>query len=96
MRHPLVVHVRNRHDVYVGRPSKWGNPFTHLATDTLATYRVATRAEAIAMYEQWLRGRPDLMAALGELRGKTLGCWCAPLPCHAEVLAVLANAEGTP
>lgn len=27
-----------------------------------------------------------------ELKGKDLVCWCAPLPCHADVLLELANA----
>jgi len=30
---------------------------------------------------------------LGELRGKDLICWCAPLPCHADILLELANQE---
>jgi hypothetical protein len=99
----LVVHCkRERYDVYVGRPSKWGNPFSHIPnavvqgkTRTLARYRVATRAEAVAAYEAWIQTQPELMAALPELRGKVLGCWCAPLPCHGEVLARLANSAGT-
>ena len=86
----LVVHVRNTHDVYVGRPSKWGNPFSHKA-ETLARFKVATRMEAIAAYERWILTQPDLIAALPELRGKTLGCWCAPFPCHAQVLVRMAN-----
>jgi len=36
---------------------------------------------------------PELLAALPELRGKDLVCWCSPLPCHADVLLELANAE---
>ena len=31
---------------------------------------------------------------LGELRGKRLACYCAPLPCHGDVLAALADAPG--
>ncbi len=83
--------------VYVGRPSKWGNPFTHQGDrrPTLASHFVATRAEAVARYEEWVRAQPHLMAALDELRGKVLGCWCAPLPCHADVLVkLLRETEG--
>jgi hypothetical protein len=88
----LVVNVRHaRCDVYVGRPSDFGNPFSH-DTDTLARWRVATRAEAIARYEEWLLAQPALLVRLPELRGRVLGCWCAPLPCHAAVLARYANA----
>jgi hypothetical protein len=78
MAHPLVVHCkRSAYDVYVGRPTKWGNPFK--------IGRDGTRAEVIERYERWLLEQPELVAALDELRGKTLGCWCAPEPCHADV-----------
>jgi hypothetical protein len=71
--------------VYVGRPSKWGNPFV--------IGRDGARHEVIAKYRAWIVRQPALMAALGELRGKDLVCWCAPERCHAEVLIELANAE---
>lgn len=87
----LVVHNKRKpFDIYIGRPSKWGNPFSH-KDGTLAKFRVATRDEAVAAYEVWLREQPELMAALPELRGKVLGCWCKPLSCHGDVLARLAN-----
>lgn len=67
-------------DVYIGRPSKWGNPFTHIADRrTLAKFVVATRQESIDKYKV---SRPDLMNALHELKGRRLVCWCKPLPCH--------------
>jgi hypothetical protein len=47
----------------------------------------------IALYERWLLENEALMAALGELRGLVLGCWCAPQPCHGDVLVRLANAS---
>ena len=78
-----VVHCkRDRYDVYIGRPSKWGNPF--------AIGRDGTRAQVIARYERWVRSQPELIAALPELEGETLGCWCAPKGCHGDVLARLA------
>jgi hypothetical protein len=46
----------------------------------------------IERYEPWLLGNDALMAALSELRGKVLGCWCAPRACHGDVLMRLANA----
>jgi len=49
------------------------------------------RAQVIARYEHWLMEQPELVAALPELAGKTLGCWCAPRPCHGDVLAQLAR-----
>jgi hypothetical protein len=69
--------------VYVGRPSKWGNPFI--------IGRDGTREAVIAKYRAWIVRQPALMAALPELRGKNLVCWCAPERCHAEVLIELAN-----
>jgi hypothetical protein len=87
----LVVHnKRARYDVYIGRPSKWGNPFSH-QSGTLAKFKVASREEAISKYREWIKTQPGLIAALPELRGKVLGCWCSPLACHGDVLAELAN-----
>jgi hypothetical protein len=72
--------------VYIGRPSIWGNPFV--------IGRDGDRAEVIRKYEAWLMRHPRLLARVAELRGKVLGCFCAPLPCHGDVLARLAEAAG--
>jgi hypothetical protein len=75
--------------VYIGRPSKWGNPF--------AIGRDGTRAEVIEKYRQYLMSRPGLCAAaMDELRGKDLVCWCAPAACHGDVLLKVANDPGRP
>jgi hypothetical protein len=68
--------------VYIGRPSKWGNPFV--------IGKHGSRAEVIARFERYLLASP-LMASLHELRGKDLVCWCAPCACHGDVLVRLAN-----
>ena len=87
----LVVHRKwAAFDVYIGRPSKWGNPFSHLPT-AHARWKVDTREEAIAKFEVWIKTQPHLMRALPELKGKVLGCWCSPKACHGDVLARLAN-----
>jgi hypothetical protein len=87
-----VVHMkREPFDVYIGRPSVWGNPFSHEAS-TIAKFRVTTREEAIERYEAWFLAQPGLVALAKEvLRGKVLGCWCDPKPCHGHVLARIAN-----
>lgn len=84
--------------VYVGRPSPLGNPFSHLA-DTIARFRVATREESIARFEDHLRGElGDLtsettIAYLDLLRRYRAGeelvliCWCKPAACHGDVIA---------
>lgn len=85
------VHGLPEGAVYIGRPSKFGNPFSHLP-DTLAKYKVGSRNEAIAAYEGWLKARPDLLeAAKLELHSKDLVCWCAPDRCHGDILIVIAN-----
>ncbi|MGE3854898.1 MAG: DUF4326 domain-containing protein [Planctomycetota bacterium] len=85
-----VVHcMRDTYDVFIGRPSKWGNPFKvrkGKRTDGLP------REVAIERYREWIKTRPELLASLHELRGKRIACWCAPLACHGDVLAELADA----
>lgn len=79
-----VVHVkRDPYDVYIGRPGKWGNPFQ--------IGRDGTREEVIRKYREWIMTQPELLAALPELRGKVLGCWCKPAACHGDVLKELAE-----
>ena len=69
--------------VYIGRPSKWGNPYkiTGSGVDKIV------RAKVIENYRGWLACRlavePDF---LEPLRGKDLVCWCSPKPCHGDVL----------
>lgn len=83
----MVVHCKkSSYDVYVGRPSKWGNPFT-IGKD-------GNREEVIQKYKEWFQTQPNLIASLHELRGKTLGCWCSPKACHADYLYEIANKEG--
>lgn len=88
-----VVNLRQEaYDVYIGRGSVWGNPYTHLPlTQTKAMFQVATREEAIACYEDYIWGRRDLLALLPTLKGKRLGCYCAPLKCHGQVLVDLVE-----
>jgi hypothetical protein len=66
--------------VRVDRRTAWGNPF-RVGKD-------GTRAEVIHEYTLWLALRvADEPDYLEPLRGKRLACWCAPLPCHADVIA---------
>jgi hypothetical protein len=69
--------------VYIGRPSKWGNPF-EIGID-------GTRQEVISKYRDYVLDTKALMDALLELEGKILGCWCHPLPCHGDVLVELVR-----
>jgi hypothetical protein len=71
--------------VYIGRGSKWGNPF-RIGVD-------GDRATVIAQHAAWLRDQHDLLRALDELRSKDLVCFCSPHACHGDVLLHPANAS---
>lgn len=87
-----MVNKRNeRYDVYIGRGSKWGNPFSHKPSKFADIITVATREEAVYEYYKYIIKRPDLIAALHQLKGKKLGCYCAPALCHGHILAHMIN-----
>lgn len=83
-----VVNLRReKYDVYIGRPGPWGNPF-HIG-------RHGTRDQAVEQFEfefrQRLAANPELRSQLMELKGKRLGCYCAPRRCHGDVLVKLID-----
>lgn len=88
---PGVVNLKTGepYDVYIGRPSKgqpmnFGNPFV--------IGRDGNREQVIAKFEEFLLNNPELMHRVKtELKGKVLGCFCAPLPCHGHILMKYAN-----
>lgn len=88
--------------VYVGRPTKWGNPFTMADPKN-----PRERERVVDQYELWLKNEQDgkrvAREARGELRGKDLACWCPVttptgkrVPCHADALLTVANAGKRP
>ena len=87
MAHELVVHCkRTKHDVYIGRPGPYGNPFI------LGQH--GNRDECGKLYKNWLyepaqAGLREKMKK--ELPGKVLGCWCAPNLCHGDIIQELLN-----
>ena len=79
-----VVNIRtDKYDLYIGRPSVWGNPFV--------IGRDGDRDEVIKLYKSWILCQDDLLDRLPELIGKTLGCFCKPEACHGDVLVDLVN-----
>jgi len=79
-----IVNLNNEsYDVYIGRGSKWGNPFK-IGPD-------GTRLQVIEKYEKWLMTQQHLLDSLHELNDKTLGCYCHPLPCHGDVLKKIVH-----
>jgi Domain of unknown function (DUF4326) len=86
MHHPKVLNKRNTKyapdAIYVGRPTKWGNPFV-IGKD-------GDREHVIKLYYEWLMTEGPI-DDIEELRGKDLICWCAPQACHADILLERAN-----
>ena len=93
----VVVHLKRKNgqvvqdcEVYIGRAcnmggwrlpqSKWHNPYP------VKTYG----DQAIPMFEAYIRSSA-LINDIEELRGKTLGCWCSPNPCHGDILVKILN-----
>lgn len=77
-------HTGNEVSEYIGRGTKWGNPFV-MGYD-------GDRGQVIQKYKEYLDNHPELKeAAKKELKGKHLLCFCAPLPCHGDILLKLAN-----
>ncbi len=80
-------------DVYIGRQisrggwnlpqSKWHNPFTRRNSGPTESL--------VEKYRKYVEADEELMGALHELKGKTLGCWCKPKPCHGDVLVELVK-----
>jgi hypothetical protein len=83
-----VVNSRREHyDVYIGRGGQWGNPFL-IGKD-------GTREEVIEKYRVWILGQPVLLRQLPMLKGKRLGCFCAPHACHGDVLVAMVTGGKT-
>lgn len=77
-----VVNINESdYDVYIGRPSKYGNPFI-IGKD-------GNRLEVIRKYDKYIRNNKKLLEDLSELEGKILGCYCKPRKCHGDVLVKL-------
>lgn len=83
---PRVLNKRFEADVpavYIGRGSRYGNPF-RIGVD-------GDRAEVVRKHAAWLRGQHGQLKTLDDLRGRHLMCFCAPLACHGDLLLKLAN-----
>ncbi len=85
-----VVNIRHdKADVYIGRPSLFGNPFS------LARYG---RKDCIEMYRRYFYDRinrnPEFLEAVLALKGKKLGCFCKPKACHGDVIVKFIEDEG--
>lgn len=82
--------------VYIGRGSKWGNPFP-VGKPGLLDRQAIDNTGAVGMFKDMLSD-PEMMELSGypddfsELKGKDLACWCKEgEPCHGDILLELAN-----
>jgi hypothetical protein len=75
--------------IYCGRNAWWGRGRKLTGHPLANRFSVSKygRDAALGFYRQWLASVPNLEELLAELRGKTLGCWCHPLPCHCDVIS---------
>ena len=81
-----IVHCnKERYDIFIGRGSKWGNPFV-IGED-------GNRKEVIQKYKKMLLQNKKLLKDINELKDKTLGCWCKPKACHGDILKELVEGD---
>lgn len=88
MKSTVVNLKKKKYDVYIGRGSKWGNPFA------MKDYSKQERDRVCDEYKKWF-WTTDLPSQLHELQGKVLGCYCKPQRCHGDFLAAEANKLNT-
>ena len=85
----IAVNIKKEnYDIYIGRGSKWGNPFI------MKNNSIEERNRVCDAYEKWF-WTTNLIDSISELYGKRLGCFCKPARCHGDFLANLANGYET-
>jgi hypothetical protein len=86
-----IVNLKHEpYDIYIGRGTKWGCPYTIIKDrPTLADEIVDSKEEALSKYKEHILSSPELLNSLDELDGKVLGCFCKPEKCHGDVLIEL-------
>jgi hypothetical protein len=80
-----VVHCKKeKYDVYIGRPSLFGNPFS-IGKD-------GDRKHVIGKFGAYFYKRimtdKNFYNEVQKLKGKVLGCWCKPKECHGDIIAI--------
>lgn len=90
--------------IYIGRPSKWGNPFkvgepiwNPEDEDKMSLITPKNINECVELFRVYIekgitRSYTWMYKDLHELKGKNLSCWCKiGEPCHADILLEIAN-----
>lgn len=86
------THTPTKLDIYIGRPSVLGNPYSSKDSKIPSTIKVDTALQAVNLYSKWLKGKidakdPEILEALSQLNpDSVLVCWCKPAICHGDVL----------
>lgn len=86
----VVNGTKEPYDIFIGRGSKWGNPYSHLSHAN--ANKCESRTQALELYRMHLE-KSGLLYDLPELVGKRLGCFCKPLSCHGDVLVSLIKGD---
>lgn len=91
--HSRVVNVARKQpcEIYVGRTLRGHTSTGWHNTHTMAGNSLKSRLTAVTRYFDGLVLDAQLMGRLEELKGKSLGCWCAPKLCHGHVLAAMSE-----
>ena len=77
--------------------SEFANPYKLPTNFQSLSYsqQMSIGKEILAQYETWLRQKikedQNTKENLLKLKGKRIGCWCKPLPCHVDVIIKLIN-----
>lgn len=92
----LKNHTPTECDFYIGRPSIFGNPYTHL-DKSIAKIKLDSRNDAISMYREYfyeqIKTNIDFIDEINKMLNcyknnhvLYLCCWCHPKPCHGEII----------
>jgi hypothetical protein len=86
----FITDTQGQKSRYPKKDSKWANPFKISKTQT--------REDVLELYKKYIISRLEdpkdqeiTYEELKKLRGKKLGCWCAPEDCHADILVTLSS-----
>jgi len=96
-------HVNEPSDIYIGRGSVLGNPFTHLPLNkSKAQVQVDSREKAITEYRKWIKGKinefdGDVIGELEFIKKMAINheinlvCYCKPKSCHGDIIKELVE-----
>lgn len=95
----INIHSKENYDVDIGRKIRWDPKYPQLEwhnpfrIDENVPDKIKERQRVLTEFRIYLLNQPELLKQIHELKDKTLGCWCKPLPCHGDILSELADAD---